>query len=169
MYVAWLSIQYQAFTYSTASGTYGFSRVLMIFRFITIRATEPCLNLEYSGFRSRETNSPYNLIGGARRRLSSRDRVQPPLGYDVIIFCRYVRTYVAIANVRRPDCGARRVTKQRTLHCFRERWPGFSARYPAATQSLASFYFMCKHAIFHWKPKTRCVSYKFNIRSCTKA
>ena len=80
MYVAWLSIQYQAFTYSTASGTYGFSRVLMIFRFITIRATEPCLNLEYSGFRSRETNSPYNLIGGARRRLSSRDRVQPPLG-----------------------------------------------------------------------------------------
>ena len=51
----------------------------MIFRFITIRATEPCLNLEYSGFRSRETNSPYNLIGGARRRLSSRDRVQPPL------------------------------------------------------------------------------------------
>ena len=77
MYVAWLSIQYQAFTYSTASGTYGFSRVLMIFRFITIRATEPCLNLEYSGFRSRETNSPYNLIGGARRRLSSRDRVQP--------------------------------------------------------------------------------------------
>ena len=79
MYVAWLSIQYQAFTYSTASGTYGFSRVRMIFRFITIRATEPCLNLEYSGFRSRETNSPYNLIGGARRRLSSRDRVQPPL------------------------------------------------------------------------------------------
>ena len=55
----------------------GFSRVLMIFQFITIRATEPCLNLEYSGFRSRETNSPYNPIGGARRRLSSRDRVQP--------------------------------------------------------------------------------------------
>ena len=79
LYVAWLSIQYQAFTYSTASGTYGFSRVRMIFRFITIRATEPCLSLEYSGFRSRETNSPYNLIGGARRRLSSRDRVQPPL------------------------------------------------------------------------------------------
>ena len=84
MYVAWLSIQYQAFTYSTASGTYGFSRVLMIFRFITIRATEPCLNLEYSGFRSRETNSPYNLIGGARRRLSSRDRVQPPLPLSIL-------------------------------------------------------------------------------------
>ena len=85
MYVAWLSIQYQAFTYSTASGTYGFSRVRMIFRFITIRATEPCLNLEYSGFRSRETNSPYNLIGGARRRLSSRDRVQPPLALPYTI------------------------------------------------------------------------------------
>ena len=101
MYVAWLSIQYQAFTYSTASGTYGFSRVLMIFRFITIRATEPCLNLEYSGFRSRETNSPYNLIGGARRRLSSRDRVQPPLRtYVILVILDHVTCLSTLAILR---------------------------------------------------------------------